>query len=64
MMSVHHMDIMIYRHLLLNSFDVFNKERGSVPSNEMFKLFDRYGNTFSLKTGYDTIYSKSYSKIF
>ena len=30
-------------------FDVFNKERGSVPSNEMFKLFDRYGNTLVLR---------------
>ena len=25
-------------------FDVFNKERGSVPSTEMFKFFDRYGH--------------------
>lgn len=30
-------------------FDVFSKERGSVPSNEMFKLFDRYGNTLVLR---------------
>ena len=33
----------------LEFFDVFNKERGSVPSNEMFKLFDRYGNTLVLR---------------
>ena len=30
-------------------FDVFNKERGSVPSTEMFKFFDRYGNTLVLR---------------
>jgi ATP phosphoribosyltransferase regulatory subunit len=33
----------------LEFFDVFNKERGSVPSNEMFKLFDRYGNTLVMR---------------
>lgn len=30
-------------------FDVFNKERGSVASNEMFKFFDRDGNTLVLR---------------
>lgn len=30
-------------------FDIFNKERGSVPSNEMFKFFDRNGNTMVLR---------------
>ena len=30
-------------------FDVFNKERGSVPSNEMFKCFDHHGNTLVLR---------------
>ena len=30
-------------------FDVFNKERGSVASNEMFKFFDRDGNTMVLR---------------
>lgn len=33
----------------LEFFDVFSKERGSVPSNEMFKLFDRYGNTLVMR---------------
>ena len=33
----------------LEFFDVFNKERGSVPSYEMFKLFDRYGNTMVMR---------------
>lgn len=33
----------------LEFFDVFNKERGSVPSNEMFKLVDRYGNTLVMR---------------
>ncbi len=30
-------------------FDVFNSERGSVPSNEMFKFFDHHGNTLVLR---------------
>ena len=30
-------------------FDIFNKERGSVASNHMFKLFDREGNTLVLR---------------
>lgn len=30
-------------------FDIFNKERGSVASKEMFKFFDRYNNTMVLR---------------
>ena len=30
-------------------FDVFNSERGSVPSNELFKFFDHHGNTLVLR---------------
>jgi len=30
-------------------FDIFNKERGSVSSNEMFKFFDRDGKTLVLR---------------
>jgi ATP phosphoribosyltransferase regulatory subunit len=30
-------------------FDIFNKERGSVASKEMFKFFDRYNNTLVLR---------------
>lgn len=30
-------------------FDIFKKERGSVASNEMFKLFDSEGNTLVLR---------------
>lgn len=30
-------------------FDIFNKERGSVPSKEMYKFFDREGNTLVLR---------------
>jgi len=33
----------------MNSFDIFNKERGSVASKDMFKLFDRDGNTLVLR---------------
>jgi len=41
-----------YNHIqtpTLEFFDVFSKERGSVPSFEMFKLFDRYGNTMVMR---------------
>lgn len=30
-------------------FDVFNQERGTIPSNEMFKFFDHHGNTLVLR---------------
>ena len=30
-------------------FDIFNKERGTVPSREMYKFFDRDGNTMALR---------------
>lgn len=30
-------------------FDIFNKERGSVASKEMFKFFDREGNTLVMR---------------
>ena len=30
-------------------FDIFNKERGSVASKNMFKFFDREGNTMVLR---------------
>lgn len=30
-------------------FDIFNKERGTVPSKDMYKFFDREGNTLVLR---------------
>ena len=30
-------------------FDIFNKERGSVDSRELYKFFDREGNTLVLR---------------
>ncbi len=30
-------------------FDIFNKERGTVPSNQMFKFFDQHNNTLVLR---------------
>ena len=32
-----------------NVFDIFNKERGSVPSKNLYKFFDREGNTLVLR---------------
>lgn len=45
-------------------FDVFNKERGSVPSNEMFKLFDRYGNTLVLRPDMTPSIARTAAKYF
>ena len=45
-------------------FDVFNKERGSVPSNEMFKLFDRYGNTLVLRPDMTPSIARATAKYF
>lgn len=30
-------------------FDIFNRDKGSVPSNEMYKFFDRDNNTLALR---------------
>lgn len=45
-------------------FDVFNKERGSVPSNEMFKFFDRYGNTLVLRPDMTPAIARTAAKYF
>lgn len=45
-------------------FDVFNKERGSIPSNEMFKLFDKYGNTLVLRPDFTPSISRVAAKYF
>lgn len=30
-------------------FDIFNQDKGSLPSNQMYKFFDREGNTLVLR---------------
>lgn len=45
-------------------FDIFNKERGSVPSNEMFKFFDRNGNTMVLRPDMTPAIARSAAKYF
>lgn len=45
-------------------FDVFSKERGSVPSNEMFKFFDRYGNTLVLRPDMTPAIARTAAKYF
>lgn len=45
-------------------FDVFNKERGSVASNEMFKLFDNYGNTLVLRPDMTPSIARAAAKYF
>lgn len=48
----------------LEFFDVFSKERGSVPSNELFKLFDRYGNTLVLRPDMTPSIARTAAKYF
>ncbi|MGN0317241.1 MAG: ATP phosphoribosyltransferase regulatory subunit [Lachnospira sp.] len=45
-------------------FDVFNKERGSVSSTEMFKLFDRYNNTLVLRPDMTPSIARAAAKYF
>ena len=45
-------------------FDIFNKERGSVVSNEMFKFIDREGNTLVLRPDLTPSIARCASKYF
>ena len=45
-------------------FDVFNSERGSVPSNELFKFFDHHGNTLVLRPDFTPSVARIAAKYF
>ena len=45
-------------------FDIFNKERGTVPSKEMFKFFDRDGNTLVLRPDMTPSIARSVAKYY
>ena len=45
-------------------FDIFNKERGTVKSNEMFKFFDRNNNTLVLRPDITPSIARSVSKYY
>jgi ATP phosphoribosyltransferase regulatory subunit len=45
-------------------FDVFSKEKGSVPSTELFKFFDRYGHTLCLRPDMTPSIARSASKYY
>lgn len=45
-------------------FDVFNQERGTIPSNEMFKFFDHHGNTLVLRPDVTPAIARCASKVF
>lgn len=45
-------------------FDVFSSERGSVPSNEMFKFFDHHGNTLVLRPDMTPAIARTAAKYF
>ena len=40
---------MLFRSPTFEFFDIFNRERGTVESKEMFKFFDQYNNTLALR---------------
>ena len=45
-------------------FDIFNKERGSVPSRHMYKFFDREGNTLVLRPDMTPAVARSAAKYY
>lgn len=45
-------------------FDIFNKERGTVASKEMFKFFDRDGNTLVLRPDMTPSIARSVAKYY
>ncbi len=45
-------------------FDVFNSERGSVPSNELFKFFDHHGSTLVLRPDMTPSIARTAAKYF
>ncbi len=56
-----------YQHIETPSFeffDIFNKDRGSVSSNEMFKFFDRDNNTLVLRPDMTPAIARCVSKYF
>lgn len=56
-----------YQHMETPSFeffDIFNKERGSVSSREMFKFFDRENNTLVLKPDMTPAIARCVAKYF
>ncbi len=49
---------------LFEYFDIFNKERGTVASNEMFKFFDRDNNTLVLRPDITPSIARSIAKYY
>lgn len=45
-------------------FDIFNKERGSVPSKDLYKFFDREGNTLVLRPDVTPSIARSVAKYY
>ncbi len=45
-------------------FDIFNKERGSVPSKNLYKFFDREGNTLVLRPDMTPSIARAVSKYY
>ena len=45
-------------------FDIFNQDKGSLPSNQMYKFFDREGNTLVLRPDITPYIARAVSKYF
>lgn len=45
-------------------FDIFNQDKGSLPSNQMYKFFDREGNTLVLRPDITLSIARAVSKYF
>ncbi|WP_394283422.1 ATP phosphoribosyltransferase regulatory subunit, partial [Frisingicoccus sp.] len=45
-------------------FDIFNQDKGSLPSNQMYKFFDREGNTLVLRPDITPSIARAVSKYY
>ena len=45
-------------------FDIFNKEKGSAPSKNLYKFFDREGNTLVLRPDMTPSIARAYAKYY
>lgn len=45
-------------------FDIFGQEVGTTPSKDLYKFFDREGNTLGPASGYDPVHRKGSIQVF
>ena len=58
------LDIRILKHRRSSFFDVFGREVGTTPSRELYKFFDRDGNTLVLRPDFTPSIARAASMYF